>query len=154
MFLSVQTRVTWRPLLTRKKRASSLEDCGTLSDDSHSSSWRRSSATSILLCIFYSQVSFYLISLSRPKIARPREKIPAGIGYISSHFYHVTSCDNFGSSVHGILQIRRLEWIAISSSKSSWPRDQTRVSCIAGRFFIVWATREAQQKQSFIILNL
>ena len=41
-----------------------------------------------------------------------------------------------GSSVHGILQARILEWVAISFSKrSSWPRDWTRVSCIAGRFF-------------------
>ena len=29
------------------------------------------------------------------------------------------------------------------SSESSWPRNQTRVSCIAGRFFTSWATREA-----------
>ena len=49
-----------------------------------------------------------------------------------------------GSSVHGILQARRLEWVAISFSRgSSWPRDQTQVSCIAGRFFTNWATREA-----------
>ena len=45
-----------------------------------------------------------------------------------------------GSSVHGILQARRLDWVAILSSQ---PRDQTQVFCIAGRFFIVWATREA-----------
>ena len=49
-----------------------------------------------------------------------------------------------GSSVHGILQARILEWVAISFSKgSSWPRDWTQVSCIAGRFFTLWATREA-----------
>ena len=37
-----------------------------------------------------------------------------------------------GSSVHGILQARILEWVAMSSSRgSSQPRDQTRVSCIA-----------------------
>ena len=37
-----------------------------------------------------------------------------------------------------------LEWIAISYSRgSSWPRDQTWVSCIAGRFFTIWATSEA-----------
>ena len=49
-----------------------------------------------------------------------------------------------GSSVHGILQARILEWIAISfSGGSSWPRDRTQVSCIAGRFFAVWAIREA-----------
>ena len=48
-----------------------------------------------------------------------------------------------GSSVHGILQARILEWVAISFSRgSSQPRDQTQVSCIVGRFFIVWATRD------------
>ena len=47
-----------------------------------------------------------------------------------------------GSSVHGILQARILEWIAISFSRgSSQPRDWTLVSCTAGRFFTVWATR-------------
>ena len=51
-----------------------------------------------------------------------------------------------GSSVHGILQARILEWVAMPSSRSSsQPRDQTQVSCIAGRFFTVWATREAQE---------
>ena len=41
-----------------------------------------------------------------------------------------------GSSIHGILQGRILDWVAISYSKgSSQPRDQTRVSCIVGRFF-------------------
>ena len=39
-----------------------------------------------------------------------------------------------GSSVHRILQARILEWIAIFSRGSFWPRDQTRVSCIAGRY--------------------
>ena len=49
-----------------------------------------------------------------------------------------------GSSVHGILQARILEWVAISFSRgSSPPKDQTRVSHIAGRFFTIWATREA-----------
>ena len=47
------------------------------------------------------------------------------------------------SSVHGILQARILQWVAIPFSKgSSWPRGQTQVSCIAGRFFTIWATRE------------
>ena len=48
-------------------------------------------------------------------------------------------CSPPGSSVHGILQARILEWVAISSSRgSSQHRDQTcvyHVSCIAGRFF-------------------
>ena len=50
-------------------------------------------------------------------------------------------CSPVGSSVHGILQARILEWVAIPFSRaSSWPRDWTRVFCIAGRFLTVWAT--------------
>ena len=45
----------------------------------------------------------------------------------------------------GILQERILEWVAMpSSSRSSQPRNWTPVSCIAGRFFTSWTTREAQ----------
>ena len=52
-------------------------------------------------------------------------------------------CSPPGSSVHGILQARILEWVAISFSRgSSQPRDQTWVSCIVGRFFTDWATRK------------
>ena len=52
-------------------------------------------------------------------------------------------CSLPGSSVHGILQARILEWITIPFSRvSSWPRDQPAVSCTAGRFFTVWAKRE------------
>ena len=53
-------------------------------------------------------------------------------------------CSLSGSSVHGIFQARVLEWIAIAFSRgSSRPRDRTQISCIAGRRFTVWATREA-----------
>ena len=53
-------------------------------------------------------------------------------------------CSPPGSSVHGILQARILEWVAMPSSRAcSWPRYGTWVSCIAGRFLTVWATREA-----------
>ena len=46
--------------------------------------------------------------------------------------------------VHGIFQVRVLEWVAISFSRgSSPPRDRTRVSRIVGRCFTHWATREA-----------
>ena len=47
------------------------------------------------------------------------------------------------SSVHGILRARILKWFVIPFSKgSSWPRNWSRLSCIAGRFFTNWATRE------------
>ena len=53
-------------------------------------------------------------------------------------------CSPPGSSVHGILQARILEWVAMPSSRgSSQPRDLTGVSCIAGRFFASRVTREA-----------
>ena len=53
-------------------------------------------------------------------------------------------CNPPSSSVRGILQTRILEWVAIPFSRgSSWPRDWTWVSCFAGRFFTVEATREA-----------
>ena len=55
-------------------------------------------------------------------------------------------CSLLGSSVHGIFQARVLEWVAIPFSQgSSWPWDWTWVSCIAGRFFTVWTTREVQR---------
>ena len=52
-------------------------------------------------------------------------------------------CSLPGSSFHGILQARILEWVAISCSRgSSRPRDWTWVSRIVGRHFNLWATRE------------
>jgi len=58
-------------------------------------------------------------------------------------------CDAMDYTVHGILQARILEWVAIPfSRRSSQPRDQTQVSHIAGRFFTNWATREAQEHWS------
>ena len=55
-------------------------------------------------------------------------------------------------TVHGILQVRILEWVCEYtllqgiwvfpfSRGSSQPRDQNQVSCIAGEFFTIWATR-------------
>ena len=60
-----------------------------------------------------------------------------------SHFNRVQlfcdpiDCSPAGSSVHGILQVRILEWVAMPSSRgSSWPRDETCISmslAMAGR---------------------
>ena len=49
-------------------------------------------------------------------------------------------------SVHGILQARTLEWVAIPFSwGSSSPRDQTQVSCSVGRLLTIWTTREGSE---------
>ena len=53
-------------------------------------------------------------------------------------------CSLPGSSLHGILQARVLKWVVISFSRGSFRlRDWTWVSCIPGRCFNLWATREA-----------
>ena len=52
------------------------------------------------------------------------------------------------SSVLGILQPRILEWVARGSS---CPRDWTWVSCIAGGFFTVWATRETPDESKLAL---
>ena len=63
----------------------------------------------------------------------------------------LTLCDHVDysppdSSVHGALQARILEWVAMPSSRgSSRPKDWTQVSCIAGGFF----TAEPPGKPSF-----
>ena len=45
-------------------------------------------------------------------------------------------CSLPGFSIYGILQARILEWVTISFSRGSFcPRDQTHISCVAGRFF-------------------
>ena len=60
-----------------------------------------------------------------------------------------------GSSLHGILQARVLEWVAISFSRgSSQPRDQTPVSRIPGRRFNLWATGEAPRRPVNIFMAL
>ena len=68
-----------------------------------------------------------------------------------SHFSHVwlcnpMDCSPLTSSVHGILQARIQEWVAMPSSRrSSQPQDRTQIFHIPGRFFTIWATREFQE---------
>ena len=62
-----------------------------------------------------------------------------------------------GSSVHGISQVRILEWVAMPSSRgSSWPRYLTQVFGIGRFIFYHWATRETWElyNNSFFGSNL
>ena len=53
-------------------------------------------------------------------------------------------CSPLGSSDHGILKARILEWVAIPFSRgSSQPRDWTPVSHTGARFVTIWAPQEA-----------
>ena len=55
---------------------------------------------------------------------------------------HVRLCNPMDYTVHGILQARILEWMAVPFSRgSSQPSNWTQVSCTAGGFFTSWATR-------------
>ena len=64
-------------------------------------------------------------------------------------------CSPPGSSVHGILQERMLECVATPFSRgSSWPRDRTQVSCIAGRLFTVWTAKKWSERISHIHVQL
>ena len=64
-------------------------------------------------------------------------------------------CSPPGSSTHGILQARTLEWVAMPSSRgSSRPRDQTEISHIVSRFFTVWAIREAPCTVVFFVISV
>ena len=67
----------------------------------------------------------------------------------------LTLCSPMDYMVHGTLQARILEWVAIPFSRaSSQPRDRSQVSCIAGGFFTRWATREAHGSCSHEIKTL
>ena len=58
-------------------------------------------------------------------------------------------------SVHGISQMRILEWVAISFSTGSfWPRDPTHIFCIGRQVLYYWATREAQILGEIFIFKL
>ena len=68
---------------------------------------------------------------------------------VLSHFSHIclcnsTDCSPPSSSVNEIIQARMLEWIAMPSSRqSSWRRDRTQISPIAGIFLTCWVMWEA-----------
>ena len=73
-----------------------------------------------------------------------RVKVKVLVAQLCPTLCNSMDCSPPGSSVHGISQARILEWVAISFSReSSWPRHQIQVFHIAGRFFTVWATKEA-----------
>ena len=68
---------------------------------------------------------------------QPHERLP---GSSSVHGY--SPGKNTGVGYHALLQ------------GSSQPKDRTHVSCIAGRFFTVWATREALKDHIFTYIKL
>jgi len=72
---------------------------------------------------------------------------------VVSNFLQSHDCSLPGPSAHGIVQVRILEWVAISFSRGSfWPRERTQVSYIGRRILYHWTTKEAltyNQKSPF-----
>ena len=65
-------------------------------------------------------------------------KVKVLVAQLCLTFCDPMNCSPPGSSVHGILQARILEWVAIPFSRESFgPRDRTPISCIAIRFFTI-----------------
>ena len=65
-------------------------------------------------------------------------------------FCDLMDCSPLASSVHGILQARILEWVAISFSRgSSQPRDWTCISYIGRRILYHWVTWEAPNNKEW-----
>ena len=72
---------------------------------------------------------------------------PTGLFIVKVYQSCSTLCDPMDYTVHGILQARKLEWVTCPFSRgSSRPKNWTRVSCTAGRFFTNWAATEALGK--------
>ena len=67
----------------------------------------------------------YLLSISHLLIS-------SGLVFVSHS--RPPLCYPMDCTAHGILQARILEWVAISFSRSSRPRDWTQISCTADRF--------------------
>ena len=83
---------------------------------------------------------FYQQQISEASLPRLSEKNLKSLTQSCPTLCNPVDCSPPGSSVHGILQARILEWVAIWFSKgSSWAKDWTWVSCVAGGFFTIWA---------------
>ena len=71
--------------------------------------------------------------------------------HIYAYIYVYIHIHMYTCYIYGVLQARTLEWEAYRfSSGSSLPRNWTKVSLIAGRFFINWAIGEAHPFKGYI----
>ena len=101
------------------------------------------------LTILYSSTYFFILIEITPFKELPMyfmetRKLAKWSSLVVSDSLHPVDCSPPSSSVHGILQARILEWVAISFSRGcSWPRDWSQVSHIAGRRFNLCIPREA-----------
>ena len=80
--------------------------------------------------------------------------VPVLSPFSHARLWDPTYCSPPGSSIHGVLPARTLDWVAMPSSKAfSQPGDLIQVFFIAGRFFTIWATREVQLLLGWYLLD-
>ena len=97
----------------------------------------------LLLLLYWQMIFFFFffLPLGPPGMSKYRISDLSAVTQSWLTLCHPMDCSPPGSFLHGFLKVRILEWVAITFSRGfSNPRDQTWVSCIAGRFFTVWAT--------------
>ena len=81
---------------------------------------------------------FMLVSMQNLRIDSRLVKVNVLVAQSCPTLCGPMDCSSPGSSVHRILQARILEWFAIPFFReSSKLRDQTWISCVAGRFFTI-----------------
>ena len=99
----------------------------------------------LILCSSYSSSYLFLLPSIFQSIRVFSNELALHIRW-SKYWNFSFPCDPMDFTVHGIFQARILEWVTFPFSRgSSQPRNQTQVSHIAGRFFTIWATGEAQE---------
>ena len=102
--------------------------------------------------------------LKEPSLFIRQGSLPLACIHVKSHkscptFWDPVGCSLPGSSVHGILQARILEWVAMPPSRgSSRPRDQTRVSYVlAGELVVsrkgIFSAHHGDQKETLMWKN-
>ena len=130
-------------------RAMSSQDCGSIWPRSHNMAKETSDQTRVPVFTFSSACVIHGAAKSQTRLSNWTDWLTDCLWLV--RVLAVQSCPTLcdpmdcsppGSSVHGILQAKILEWVVIPFSRaSSWPRDLTRVFHIADKFFTIWATR-------------
>ena len=118
-------------LLASSSSPESYQNCSGVGITEHLHSWLHLASCFIIsACLVASGTEYVKVLVSPPCLTlfNPMDYSPPG------------------SSVHGILQARILEWVAI-------PFSRTHISCIAGRFVTIWATRNSHGNCMFHVRN-
>ena len=83
----------------------------------------------------YGEAAFVVVVLATTVVSFPGAQIAVtgNACAVSVVSWQPTNCSPPGSSIHGLLQARTLQWVIPFSGGSSPPRGQTRISCIGRR---------------------